>query len=69
MIGHNITDKPIDGGIYSFRDSLYNKVCIGCGKNLGWIADFDADGTNYYASCCNKQYVMIPNSVEIRIYE
>ena len=65
----SMQNKLVHDYIYNFKECLYNKTCIECGKNIDWVADFDADGTNYYSSCCEKQYVMVPALVQVKVYE
>lgn len=55
--------------VFSFQEALYDCVCCKCNSELWWEADFDADGTNYYASCCNIRYRMTPNTVTVSAYE
>lgn len=53
--------------ILNFGDVLYEAQCPICGEKLEWEADFDADGTNYCAKCCEKIFYMIPYKVKICI--
>lgn len=43
-----------------FHDALYKMVCEKCDDYLDWEADFDADGTTYFAFCCSRMYRMSP---------
>lgn len=54
---------------YEFEDCLYKAQCKECESTLNWEANFDADGTQYFAYCCNLQYVMSPKNVWVAIYE
>jgi hypothetical protein len=51
--------------IVGFVDGLYKATCADCGEKLYWEADFDADGTNYHATCCDHRYTMYPHTVRI----
>ncbi len=59
--------KVEDKKIYDFGDALYKGECDVCKESLDWEADFDADGTNYYTSCCGNHYAMFPNTVRLEI--
>jgi hypothetical protein len=58
-----ITDKLIT----LFSRALHYGVCKDCGETLDWEAEFDADGTNYFAYCCKQSYHMYPNTVSIEV--
>ena len=54
--------------VLKFNEALYNFKCINCRiKTLDWEADFDADGTTYFARCCERFYYMEPYIVKITI--
>ena len=57
------------GQIASFQEALYHAECGVCGENLPWEAEFDADGTNYVAECCKRQYWMNPYQVLLTFEE
>jgi hypothetical protein len=46
-----------------FQDALYRGACGDCGEGLEWEANFDADGTTYFARCCGHHYWMSPSKV------
>lgn len=56
-----------NGDILTFETALYNAQCSVCGDLLNWEADFDADGTTYYAKCCKKSFCMSSHTIEITI--
>jgi hypothetical protein len=58
-----------EGHIMGFTDGLYRAGCSECGEGLSWEANFDADGTNYYATCCGRRHVMRPYEVIITVDE
>lgn len=55
--------------IAEFAVALYGCGCIVCKQGLEWEANFNADGTNYYARCCGKRYVMVPHTVKVTVEE
>lgn len=59
--------KIKNGEILSFSEALYKAQCPICGGLLNWEADFDADGTDYYAECCKKTFCMVSYKVKIEI--
>lgn len=48
-----------------FRQALYHGVCGDCKDGLEWEANFDADGTTYFAKCCGHRYSMRPSKVVV----
>jgi len=59
-----IIDK---GETLGFYDALYKAQCKTCKCELEWDANFDADGTTYYADCCGLDYYMKPESVVVSV--
>lgn len=49
-----------------FQRALYAGKCGVCGESLSWEASFDADGTSYYAECCQMDYYMSPSKVIVQ---
>ena len=52
------------GQIVTLPEGLRAK-CTDCLARLQWEADFDADGTSYYSSCCGHQYTMYPETMRL----
>ena len=59
--------KVENGAEVDFRECLYKAQCEQCGQKLTWEADFDADGTNYHAHCCQHLYTMEPATVRCTV--
>lgn len=59
---HLVTDK-----CYAFQDALYGARCPACDEKLEWEADFDADGTTHNTTCCDKMYILYPETVRVEV--
>ena len=57
------------GLVADFEDILYKGQCKFCEDKLGWEASFDADGTDYYAECCDTSYWFSPHTVMVGMSE
>jgi len=59
--------KIFNDEILDFRTALYQAECKECCCALDWEANFDADGTNYNATCCGLRYSLSPYKVVVGI--
>jgi len=52
---------------YNFSEVLYDGACPKCKDNVDWEANFDADGTTYFAECCELKFWMGIETVKVDI--
>jgi len=53
--------------VVSLNDGLYKENCVGCGYELEWHCDFDADGSIWGAECCKHNYWMTIKTVQVNV--
>lgn len=49
-----------DAEVAEFKKILYHGACPKCKHKVEWEADFDADGTSYFTTCCELEFRMYP---------